>query len=322
MLELIVSHLNEDWKHFESFFKLQTKNDHRILKFVARYCHRNAGKQIRPLFVLLSAKLHGVISKETFVGASLVQLVHSASLLHDDVVDNANLRRGVFSINALWGAKESVLVGDYFLAKGLSIAFLHNSANLLKETSLAFNEMSQGELLQIKKSRQLDYRMDNYFQIIEKKTASLFSCCGAVGALSVGASDKQVECMRNVGKDIGMAFQIKDDILDFLGTKKFGKTRGKDIMEQKITLPLILALQSTSPSERKKILRAVIESEQSPKALQKVIDFAHSNDGIKNATEILSQFVEHAKQNILEYPKSETKNVFQSLLDFCLIRDV
>ncbi len=320
MIQEILSYIHNDWTRFQEFFKSETQNDHKVLKFITRYLYHRSGKQLRPLLVILSAKINGGVTEKTLVGASLVEMLHSASLMHDDVIDNADLRRGFFSIKALWGAKGAVLAGDYFLAKGLSVSLQYNAVDLLRETSHAVEQMSQGELLQMRKSRHLDYQMQNYLEIIEKKTASLFSACGAMGALSAGTSTENVERMRLFGKNMGMAFQIKDDVLDFTDSKLFGKKKGNDIVEQKITLPLILALGEASTLEKQVILKSVVDAKKSTKSLQKVIDFTISKGGIEKSAAIIDQYINSAKQVLDSYNDDDIKQNLKLLINFFQLR--
>ena len=244
-----------------------------LLDKITNYIVKRKGKQIRPMFVFLCAKLFGEINESTFRGASLIELLHTATLVHDDVVDDANMRRGFFSINALWKNKIAVLVGDYLLSKGLLLAVKNNDFELLSITSKAVEQMSEGELLQIEKARRLDIVEEVYYEIIQKKTASLIAACCAVGCASVSRDQGNIDKMWRFGSQLGLLFQIKDDLFDYQKSGIIGKPVGIDIKEQKMTLPLIYALQKTNNSTRKKIIRIIKKHSNDSKKVQEVISF-------------------------------------------------
>lgn len=272
------------------------------------------------MFVFFSAGLCGSINESTYRGASLVELLHTASLVHDDVVDNANERRGLFSVNALWKNKVAVLVGDFLLAKGLLLSVNNNEHKLLKIVSHAVEQMSEGELLQIEKARKLDIKEEIYYEIIRKKTASLIASCCASGACSAGASDEIVEKMRLFGEKIGLAFQIKDDLFDF-GLDDVGKPVGNDIKEKKMTLPLIYALNETTSSQKRNIIKLVKNHNENPEKVAEVIEFVRSSGGLAYATNKMLQYQQEAFDILAEFPDNEYKNGLLALVKFTTERN-
>ncbi len=256
-LDKIKAPISDELKVFEELFRRSMKSDAPLLDLVLRYILRRKGKQIRPLFVFLTAKASGQVTPATHRAATLIELLHTATLVHDDVVDDANERRGFFSVNALWKNKIAVLSGDYLLARGLLLAVEHGDYDLLKIVSEATREMSEGELMQMEKARRLDISEEVYFEIIRKKTASLIASCCACGARSSGASDETILKMKRFGELVGLAFQIKDDLFDYEKTNLTGKPTGIDIREQKMTLPLIYVLNHCSPTEKRLIINTV-----------------------------------------------------------------
>ena len=256
-LNQIKTPVKEELNEFEKYFHDYMKSHVSLLNIITRYVLKSKGKQMRPLLVLLSAKLIGKVNISTFHAASLIELMHTATLIHDDVVDESYQRRGYLSVNALWRNKISVLVGDYLLAKGLLLAIDNSEFELLRTVSDAVKEMSEGELLQIEKARKLDINEDLYFEIIRKKTAMLIAASSAGGALSAGANPEETLRMKTFGESLGIAFQIKDDLFDYSAGNKTGKPAGNDIREKKVTLPLIFALKQATSSEKRKILKIV-----------------------------------------------------------------
>ena len=252
-IEEIQAPIASEMKNFEKKFRESMRTNVMLLDQIMKYIIHRKGKQIRPMFVFLSAGTIGEIAEPTYRGATLIELVHTASLVHDDVVDESNYRRGFFSVNALWKNKIAVLVGDFLLTKGLDLSIKHKDFNLMAIVNNAVKEMSEGELLQIEKARRLDITEDIYFEVIRQKTASLIASCCAVGAASTGANEEIIEKARLLGEKIGMAFQIKDDLFDF-GTDEIGKPTGIDIKEKKMTLPLIFALNKCSWLEKEGLL--------------------------------------------------------------------
>jgi len=271
------------------------------------------------MFVFLSAGTVGEIKDATFRGASLIELLHTASLVHDDVVDAANYRRGFFSVNALWKNKAAVLVGDFLLSRGLFLSMEHKDYDLLGIVTNAVREMSEGELLQMEKSRGLDIDENVYYEIIRQKTASLISSCCAVGASSSGAGPEVVETMRLFGEKIGMAFQIKDDLFDY-GEEEIGKPVGIDIKEKKMTLPLIHALSKASWTEKRRIIRIVKHHSDKPKKVKEVIDFVKSSGGIEYALNKMEVYYKDALQLLTTFPESVYKKSLRELVQFTIER--
>jgi octaprenyl-diphosphate synthase len=260
------------------------------------------------------------VEDSTHTAASLIELLHTATLIHDDVVDEAYERRGFFSVNALWKSKISVLVGDYLLSKGLLLAVENNEYELLKIVSVAVKEMSEGELLQIQQSRKLKITEDIYYDIIRKKTAALIAACTACGAKSTGADDEQVEKMRMFGEHVGMAFQIKDDLLDYQNNGNIGKPSGNDIKEKKLTLPIIHVLKNASKSDQKRILSIVKRHNKNKKKVQEVIDFVIDNGGLDYTTQIMHEYCEKALDLLKDIPESESKEALIELVNYVVIR--
>jgi octaprenyl-diphosphate synthase len=271
------------------------------------------------MFVFLSAGTCGSITESTFRGAALIELLHTATLVHDDVVDEANYRRGFFSINALWKNKVAVLVGDFLLSRGLLLSVEHKEFRLLEIVSNAVREMSEGELLQMEKSRQLNITEEIYYDIIRKKTASLIASCCAVGASSSGADENTVSTMRLFGEKIGMAFQIKDDLFDY-GEEEIGKPLGIDIREKKMTLPLIYALNKTGWLERRRLLGIVKSENENPKKVREVIDFVKKSGGLEYAISVMNRFHQEALELIRDYPESAYKESLKQLVQFTIDR--
>ncbi len=305
---------------FEKHFRISMKSKVPLLDIITHYIIRRKGKQMRPLFVFLSAKTLGEINQATYTAASLIELLHTATLIHDDVVDESYERRGFFSINALWRNKIAVLVGDYLLSKGLLLSIENNEFDLLKIVSTAVREMSEGELLQIEKARKLDITEEVYFEIITKKTASLISSCAACGARSVNAGDPMVQRMSEFGKLTGIAFQIKDDIFDYDTGSKIGKPTGNDIKEKKMTLPLIYALNQASSSEKKEIIRIVKNRNAQPDKIYDVIDFVNQKQGIQYAYDTMNDYKNRAIRLLDEIPESESKKALIQLVEFTTTR--
>lgn len=305
---------------FERKFKQSMQSSVPLLDLITQYLYKQKGKQMRPMFVFFSAGLCGSINESTYRGASLVELLHTASLVHDDVVDNANERRGLFSVNALWKNKVAVLVGDYLLAKGLLLSVNNSEHKLLKIVSHAVEQMSEGELLQIEKARKLDIKEDIYYEIIRKKTASLIASCCASGASSAGASDEIVEKMRLFGEKVGLAFQIKDDLFDF-GLDDVGKPVGNDIKEKKMTLPLIYALNETSSAQKRNIIKLVKNHNENPEKVAEVIEFVRSSGGLDYATKKMLQYQQEAFAILEDFPHNAYKQGLQDLVKFTTERN-
>lgn len=300
---------------FEAKFKASMQSDAPLLNRITHYIVKSKGKQMRPMFVFFAAKLCGGIVESTHRGAALVELLHTATLVHDDVVDNAYERRGFFSINALWKNKIAVLVGDFLLAKGLLLSVNNNEFALLKIVSTAVQQMSEGELLQIEKVRKMDISEELYFDVIRQKTASLIASCCACGAASAGADEETVEKMRLFGEKIGIAFQIKDDTFDF-GTDDVGKPLGIDIKEKKVTLPLIYALNQSEKSERKRIINLVKNHQDDHKKIQEVIDFVNSKNGVHYANEKMLAYQKEAFDILYQFEQGDARNGLEQLVRY------
>ncbi len=304
---------------FEGKFRASMKTDVLLLDKIMNYIVKRKGKQMRPMFVFLSAGTCGKISESTFRGASLIELLHTATLVHDDVVDSANYRRGFFSVNALWKNKVAVLVGDFLFSRGFLLSIDNNEFDLLRIVSQAIKEMSEGELFQIEKARHLDITEDVYYEIIRQKTASLIASCCAVGASSSGASPELVATMKQFGEHVGMAFQIKDDLFDF-GDDEIGKPLGIDIKEKKMTLPLIYALSKSSWLEKRKIIGIIRNEGDKPKKVKEVIDYVKSSGGIDYANQAMNRYHDQANAILTSLPASVYRNSLQQLVQFTIDR--
>lgn len=300
---------------FEGKFKASMQSSVPLLDRITHYIVKRKGKQIRPMFVFFSASLCGGITEATHRGAALVELLHTASLVHDDVVDNSYQRRGFFSINALWKNKIAVLVGDFLLSKGLLLSINNGDFELLKIVSEAVKQMSEGELLQIEKARRLDIDEKIYYEVIRQKTASLIASCCACGAASAGADQETVEKMRLFGEKVGIAFQIKDDLFDF-GTDAIGKPLGIDIKEKKITLPLIYALNNASGSERRRIINLVKNHNEESAKVSEIINFVRSSGGMDYATQQMEAYQVEAFKIINDLPAHSSRDALQQLVRF------
>ncbi|EMR03533.1 Octaprenyl-diphosphate synthase [Cesiribacter andamanensis AMV16] len=305
---------------FEQKFRASMRTRVLLLDKIMRYIVKRKGKQMRPMFVFLSAGTSaGEIKEPTYRGAALIELLHTATLVHDDVVDDASHRRGFFSVNALWKNKIAVLVGDYLLSRGLLLSVDNGDFDLLKIVSNAVREMSEGELLQIEKARLMDITEEVYYDIICKKTASLIASCCAVGAASVGGAKDVVERMRLFGEKVGMAFQIKDDLFDY-GEEEIGKPVGIDIKERKMTLPLIYALNKSSWLERRRIIYIVKNQSDKPKKVREVIEYVKASGGIAYATEVMNRYISDAMDLLKEMPDSVYKTSLQQLVVYTIER--
>ncbi|WP_128548419.1 polyprenyl synthetase family protein [Larkinella soli] len=304
---------------FEHKFRQFMKSDVMLLDQIMNYIVRRKGKQIRPMFVFLTAGVCGGITESTHRGAALIELLHTATLVHDDVVDDSNYRRGFFSINALWKNKIAVLVGDYLLSRGLLLSVENTEYDLLKIVSTAVREISEGELLQIEKARRLDITEEVYYEIIRQKTASLISACCAVGARSAGASPEVIEKARVFGEKVGIAFQIKDDLFDY-GEAEVGKPLGIDIKEKKMTLPLIYMLNRAGWSEKRRIIQIIKNESENPKRVAEVIDAVKKSGGIEYATQVMSRYVEEAKTVLDTLPESVFRTSLDQLVQYTIDR--
>ncbi len=312
-IEEIKKPIAAEIKAFEETFKKSMHSDAPLLDRITHYIVKQKGKQMRPMFVFFAAKLCGGISESTHRGAALVELLHTATLVHDDVVDNSYERRGFFSINALWKNKIAVLVGDYLLAKGLLLSVNNSEHRLLKIVAEAVKQMSEGELLQIEKVRKMDISEMLYFDVIRQKTASLIASCCAAGAASASADEDTIEKMRLFGEYVGIAFQIKDDTFDF-GTDKVGKPLGIDIKEKKVTLPLIYALKSASRTDRKRIINLVKNHQEDQNKIKEIIDFVVRNDGLVFANRKMDEYQQKAFEILHQFPASEARTGLEQLV--------
>ena len=298
---------------FHERFRASMKSEVPLLDSVTNFIIKRKGKQMRPLFVFLSAKICGKVSDLTYHAASLIELLHTATLIHDDVVDDSMQRRGFFSLNALWGNKVAVLVGDYLLSKGLLLSIENNAIDLLRITSTAVREMSEGELLQIEKARKLDIKEAVYFQIIRKKTASLIASACAAGAASTGVDQGLTDDFYKLGELIGIAFQIRDDLFDF-GDGDAGKPQGNDIQEKKMTLPLIRALNQTDAAKRNRIIDIIKNESTDPVKINEVTNFVLSSDGIEYARNKMIEFRDQGLEILNQFEDSPSKKAFRDLI--------
>ena len=313
--------IEEEMELFEKKFSKSMISQVSLLNRITHYVVNRKGKQMRPMFVFLIAKMcnDGTVNERTYRGASVIELIHTATLVHDDVVDDSNRRRGFFSINALWKNKIAVLVGDYLLSKGLLLSIDNGDFDLLKIISVAVREMSEGELLQIEKARRLDITEEVYFEIIRQKTATLIAACCAIGARSVNATDLTVENMRKFGELIGIAFQIKDDLFDY-SEEMIGKPTGIDIKEKKMTLPLIYALNNASLKERNWLINSIKNHNRDKKRVKEVITFVKDNGGLDYATKEMKKFQQQAL-NLLEiYPNTPYKDSLMLMVNYVIDR--
>jgi octaprenyl-diphosphate synthase len=304
---------------FESKFRESMKSSVPLLDTIMNYIIKRKGKQIRPIFVFFSAKLFDGINDTTYRAASLVELLHTATLVHDDVVDDSDERRGFFSINALWKNKIAVLVGDYLLSRGLLLSVQNKDYELLEIVSFAVKEMSEGELLQIEKTRNLNLSEAVYYDIIRKKTASLIASCCAIGAASAGANKEQIEQMRLFGEKIGIAFQIKDDLMDY-GDQDIGKPRGIDLKEKKLTLPIIYTLNQAEPRVRKSIINTIKNHHNNKKKVNEVIAYVNAHQGINYTQLAMKKHVDEALAIIDQLPENQYKSNVKELVHYIIDR--
>ncbi|MFA5555678.1 MAG: polyprenyl synthetase family protein [Flavobacteriaceae bacterium] len=310
---------------FEKKFRLSMSSKVALLNRITHYIVNRKGKQMRPMFVFLVAKMvsKGEVNDRTYRGASVIELIHTATLVHDDVVDDSNKRRGFFSVNALWKNKIAVLVGDFLLSKGLLLSIDNGDFDLLRIISVAVREMSEGELLQIEKARRLDITEDIYYEIIRQKTATLIAACCALGAKAVleESDNNKVEEMRRFGEYIGMAFQIKDDLFDYT-EDKIGKPTGIDIKEQKMTLPLIYALNNSSTKEKSWLINSVKNHNKNKKRVKEVIAFVKEKNGLVYAEKVMQDYRQKALDIIKNYPESEYKDALILMVNYVIERKI
>jgi len=313
--------IEEEMEHFEKKFSMAMSSKVSLLNKITHYVVNRKGKQMRPMFVFLIAKLtnDGRVNDRTYRGASVIELIHTATLVHDDVVDDSNRRRGFFSINALWKNKIAVLVGDFLLSKGLLLSIDNEDFDLLKIISVAVREMSEGELLQIEKARKLDITEEVYFEIIRQKTATLIAACCAMGAQSVNAPKLEVETLKTFGEKIGMAFQIKDDLFDY-GDEQIGKPTGIDIKEQKMTLPLIYALNNASEKDKRWLINSIKNHNKDKKRVKEVITFVKENGGLTYAISKMKNYQKEALSLLDAYPDSPYKESLILMVNYVIER--
>jgi octaprenyl-diphosphate synthase len=315
----IQSPIAAEMESFEKKFYNSMKSKVMLLDRIMTYIVKRKGKQMRPMFVFLSSGVAGQITETSYRGASLIELLHTATLVHDDVVDDSMFRRGFFSINALWKNKIAVLVGDYLLSRGLLLSVNNEDYDLLKIVSDAVREMSEGELLQMEKARNLDITEEVYYDIIRQKTASLIASCCAVGAASGGADDESIKLMKSFGENVGMAFQIKDDLFDY-GDLEIGKPVGIDIKEKKMTLPLIHALQKSSWLEKKEIIYKIKNKSHKKKAVNEIIQYVKNSGGIQYAIEQMTKYQQQALKILDNFKDSVYKRSLVDLVKFTIER--
>lgn len=320
-LDKIQAPIRSEMVEFENYFKSAMKSSNGLLDKITHYIIKRKGKQMRPMFVFLSSQLCGGVSKSTYNAASLIELLHTATLVHDDVVDDANTRRGFFSINALWKNKIAVLVGDYFLSRGLLISVENNEFELLRIVSTAVKEMSEGELLQQEKSRLLNITEEIYYQIINQKTASLISACCEAGAAASSASKEDQLKMKEFGSLVGLAFQIKDDLFDYGFGKNIGKPTGIDIQEKKMTLPLIFTINNSDKATASKLKSIVKNHNQNTEKIKELIQIVTASGGIQYAMKKMEEFRDKALSILSTFPDSESRKSLELLVHYTIDRD-
>lgn len=313
--------VKDDIGQFETYFQHNLDSTVPLLNTIIRYTVRHKGKQIRPLLVFLTAKMFGEVNRSTYNAAAFIELLHTATLIHDDVVDESYERRGHFSINAIWKTKIAVLVGDYFLSRGLLLSVKEKEYEMLETISRAVKEMSEGELLQIQTSRKLIIDIDNYFEIIRKKTASLIKASTVAGAQSVTRDERILRDMHEFGETIGIAFQIKDDIFDYQKKGLIGKPIGNDIQEKKFTLPLILALRKVSTSKRNHIIRLLNFDRKSQETIDEITNFVIDHGGVEDAQQYLNEYRSKALGILSKYEENQGNIALKKLVDYIIYRN-
>lgn len=313
--------IQEEMLLFESKFKEAMCSPVPLLDKIMHYIIKRKGKQMRPMFVFLTGKLFGEVNDSTYRAASLIELLHTATLVHDDVVDDANMRRGFFSINALWKNKISVLVGDYLLSQGLLLSLDNKEYDLLQIVSKAVREMSEGELLQIEKARKLDIKEDVYFDIIRQKTATLIAACCACGASAAKQDEEKIKKMHSFGELVGIAFQMKDDLFDYNNDSSIGKPTGIDIKEQKMTLPLIYTLSKGDTKQKKFITNTVKNYNTNPQRVAQVIEMVHQSGGIEYTIKKMKEYQQKALSILKEMEENEARNSLEHLVNYVIERE-
>lgn len=320
-LDIIKNFIAKELDEFNKIFKSETKTDSQLLNVVLTYVFKRNGKQLRPMFVFLSAKLVGEVNNKTYAAATMIELLHTATLVHDDVVDNSQLRRNFFSVKELWQSKVAVLVGDYLLAMGLKISVNYKAYDLLKIMSDTVQLMAEGELIQLKKSREHNLTENDYYEIIRRKTGALIKAATLAGIQSVTEDEKFIKAISDFGMNIGIAFQIKDDIIDFENSSDSGKSKNNDIQEGKLTLPLIHALSNASIKEKREILKKLKSKKKKLSEINEIKNFVVEKGGFDYSKQKLLDFVSISK-NILEsnFDESEARNAMLSLITFIIDR--
>ncbi len=319
-IEEIQRPIAAEMKAFEPHFREAMRSRAALLDRIMHYIVKRKGKQMRPMFTLLSARMFGPVNESAFVAASLIELLHTATLVHDDVVDGSPLRRGFFSINALWKNKIAVLVGDYLLSRGLLLAVDKGEFELLRIVSRSVREMSEGELLQLEKTRDLNYSEEVYFDIIRQKTASLIAACCASGASAAKRSAEEIELMRQFGENTGIAFQIKDDLFDYGSGEDTGKPTGLDIKEKKLTLPLIHALQQVDSKDRRWMVNVVKNRNEDGRAVKKVVEMVTAAGGIAHANKMMYTYRDKAIEILHRFPHNEVRDSLEGLVQLTVER--
>ena len=321
-LDDIKSAVSDELSQFEMFYQDALHSDNSLLDRIGRYTLKHKGKQLRPLFVFLSAKCFGEVNESTFRAATFIELLHSATLIHDDVVDDAAERRGFASINAMYKNKIAVLAGDYLLSKGMMIALENRDYQMLDMISETVRNMSEGEIFQLEKAKKFDISEEDYYKIIEKKTAALIASCCAIGAVSAGATPEQIEALRQFGINAGTAFQIRDDIFDYQPYNHSGKGYGNDICEHKMTLPLIHLLKNSSAIERTLIISKIRLSGKRKKTIENIIRQANEKNSLQYCEEKMSFFTQQAENQLDNIVNSDAKDALKQLLYYCVKREL
>lgn len=319
--DLIKAPIANEMKLFEDKFFESMKSNVSLLDRITYYIVRRKGKQMRPMFVFLIAKMLGEVNEKTYRAASFIELIHTATLVHDDVVDDSHMRRGFFSLNALWKNKIAVLVGDYFLSKTLIISTQNKDFDLLETVSVAIKEISEGELLQIEKARKLDITEEVYFEIIRMKTATLIAACCKAGALSVSSDNMVAKRLHKFGELVGIAFQIKDDLFDYTQSNLIGKPVGIDIKEQKMTLPLIYTLNTTTKENKKWLIQSVKKHNNNKKRVREIIEFVKQNGGIEYTKKMMYQYANEAIAILHEFPQNECRDALELMVQYVMERE-
>ncbi|MFI3261992.1 MAG: polyprenyl synthetase family protein [Rikenellaceae bacterium] len=310
----------EQLGEFEAYYVQTLNSNEKSVTKVLKYLHKTGGKKMRPLFVLLCASLHGKITKESYISATIIEMMHTASLIHDDIVDESYYRRGFFSVNALWGSKKAVLIGDYILSVSLKLAIDHNYYKIIEIISDVMKDMSLGEILQSESSEELNFSEERYYEVIRCKTGVLLGACAEAGAVSADASEKEVEAMAKFGTLLGLAFQIKDDILDYNITSATGKPSLNDIREKKMTLPLILSLMNSSKAEQKEVLKRLRKVDSNRDNVSYIYNFVTTKKGVDMAREKMEAIKNEALIILKDYKESEFKTALVNYANFILER--